>query len=94
MKLSALPLVIVFTGTMSFAYFWEDWGKPMTSEEKIKKEEVDLKYRKKAADLEYKQQKATQGNYEKVREKHQKIQHKKEQLELDRKKARLKIEGE
>ena len=45
MKLSALPLVIVFTGTLTFAYFWEDLGKRTTPEERIKKEEVDLKLR-------------------------------------------------
>jgi hypothetical protein len=87
-----LPLIVAFTTSMSLAYFWEDWGKQTTPAEKMKKEEIDLKYRKKAADVDYKQQKATRESYEKGREKQQKLQHEKENLELNRKKDRLKVE--
>jgi hypothetical protein len=87
-----LPLLIAFTTSMSLAYFWEDWGKQVTPEEKMRKEEIDLKYRKKAADVDYKQQKVRHEGYEKSQEKQQKLQHKKQQLELDRKKARLHAE--
>lgn len=87
-----LPLFIAFTTSMSLAYFWEDWGKQTTPEERMKKEEIDLKYRKKTADVDYKQQQAGRQDYEKAQEKQQKLQHKKEQLELDRKKARLHAE--
>ena len=88
----ALPLIIAFTGSMSLAYFWEDWGKQVTPEEKMKKEEIDLKYRKKTADVEYKKQKAVRDSSEKAREKREKLEHKRQQLELDRKKDRLKAE--
>lgn len=87
-----LPLLVAFTASMSLAYFWEDWGKQTTPAERMKKEEIDLKYRKKAADVDYKQQQARREGYEKVQKKQQELQHKKEDLELNRKKDRLKAE--
>lgn len=93
MKMSRIFLLLcVVTGSMSFAYFWEDWGKPMTSEERMKKEEIDLRYKGKVADIEHKQQKVRQEGYEKVREKQEDLAHKKAKAELERKKARLKTE--
>lgn len=94
MKLSRIILFLsVVTGTMSFAYFWEDWGKDVTPQERVKKEEIDLKYKSKVADIEHKQQKVRQEGYEKAKEKQSDLQHKKAQAELQRKKARLKAEN-
>jgi len=88
----ALAFVIVVTSVMSQAYFWEDWGKQSTPEERIKKEEIDLKYQERAADIDYKKQKAAQHGYEKSREKQADLDRKKAKLEIDRKRDRLKVE--
>ena len=95
MKISKIVLFLsVAVSSMSFAYFWEDWGTQMTPEERMKKEEIDLKYQSKVADIRHKQQQVRAENYEKSREKQSELEHKKAKLELDRKKARLKVEQE
>ncbi len=93
MKLKrALPLIVAFTTSMSLAYFWEDWGARSTPQERMEKENIDLKYEKKAADIDYKKQKAARDISEKSRKKQRDLEYKKEKLNLDRKKARLDVE--
>jgi hypothetical protein len=89
-----LPLAIAFTTSMSVAYFWEDWGKRTTPQERVEKEKIDLEYRQKSADIDYKKKQAAREGYEKSQKKQADLEHKKEKLELKRKQKRLNVEQE
>ena len=89
MKINKILVVMLFfVGSASLAYFWEDFGRRSTPEERIEKRELDLKYEEKQAHVQQKKADvATQA-----RKKQEDLNYKQSQLELQRKRNRLKLE--
>src|SRR4030095_6246153 len=83
-----LGLVVLFglIGISLQAYFWEDFGRPLTQEE-VEKRELDLKYQEKQSHLQ--QKKADTAEH--ARKKQKDLDYEKSRLELERKKKRLKV---
>jgi hypothetical protein len=88
--LVGLLFVVVLLGLIGIslqAYFWQDFGRPLTQEE-VEKRELDLKYQEKQSHLE---QKKT-DTAEHARKKQRDLNYEKSRLELKHKKDRLKVE--
>jgi len=87
--LVGLLFVVALLGLIGIslqAYFWEDFGRPLTQEE-VEKRELDLKYQEKQSHLQQKKADAA----EHARKKQKDLDYEKSRLELKRKKDRLKV---
>lgn len=86
-KIIVIVIICGLIGVISQAYFWENFGRPMTQEE-IDKRALDLKYQEKQSRMQ--QKKAEVAAHAQKRQKD--LSYEQSRLELKRKQDRLKLE--
>ncbi len=86
-KIIVFVIIFGLVGIISHAYFWENFGHPMTQEE-VDKRALDLKYQEKQSRMQQKKAEVAAHAQKKQKD----LNYEQSRLELKRKQDRLKLE--